>query len=166
MAQQSLLIMTSRWRNMEIIWCGPNDWLMVHDRPCGRLTDREALDFFGDEAFRRRDELIAKGERVYSPALSQLVSRRVVAALGRAGWEIVTDAMCEHEGATFCARRGLTELSISVPSDDRWSLRLQSRDGVIRSESIAEAESWLLSQAKLARAANHTRGIILAEDLQ
>lgn len=146
MTRSSLLIMISKWSSSELMWTGDNTWLQVFDRPVGTLTDAEVIQLFGDEAFRRRDELLALGERVAYPRTAQLIGRRIVEQLQTRGWSIDIDEGLAETGSVFQMSRGTTIASVAVPAQDRWKLSLRTTNETSEVDSVGEAEQWLLTQ--------------------
>lgn len=86
----SLSIMTSRYAVSELLW-QDGTWLWVHDRPLGTLTDAAVLECFGDDAFRRRDQLLSSGERAALPRIAPLIGRRIVSVFREGNWQINAD---------------------------------------------------------------------------
>ena len=82
--------MTSRYAVSELLW-QDGAWLWAHDRPIGALTDAAVLERFGDDAFRRRDQLLSSGEREALPRVAQLIGRRIVSVFREARWQINAD---------------------------------------------------------------------------
>lgn len=139
-------IMTSQWRVARLSWSGKDGWSAVHDRPIGVLDDAAVLAQFGDEAFRRRDELLASGERWYEPKIARLISRRVVQRFVEQGWCVEIDQAMSDVDDIFRVSSGERALSVRLPKDDRWSLEF-SVDGGAQQQttSLGQVEQWLLT---------------------
>lgn len=141
-------VLLSRWAVSKLLWNEEDGWLWVFDRPLGRLEDAEVLAKYGDEAFRRRDELISSGDRVYEPQDAELIGRRVVEALRSVGWSIEADGFRELR-----AVRGNLTLEVDGSVSGRLPLHVPGRS--FSPATVGEAERLLLIEGVGAEAMSH-----------
>lgn len=83
-----LIVLESSWQWARLCWYGDNGWLAMIDRAWEQLDDATVDRQFGSEAFRRRDDLIARGieHGTYDPLGVPLLGRTVTDALRASGW--------------------------------------------------------------------------------
>lgn len=138
MSEVFLDILTSRWATSSLQWY--DEWVWSHDRPLGVLTDDDVLAKYGDEAFRRRDVLLATGQQTFEPPLSNLIGRRIEDVMRLAGWEAVVDNQRNFE-----AVRGASRLEVS--GERNGTLILREERTTEMTSHLGAAEKWLLLKA-------------------
>lgn len=131
-------ILVSRWAVSELWWTAAGRWLRTHERPIGEHEDSEVLRWFGDEAFRRRDAILAIGADACEPELAELLGRRVRDGVAAAGWTITADdpmnfrAERAHEMIAVVPRAGRNPtLEVSTPSGTETMSNLAVAEGKV-----------------------------------
>ncbi|TQK18370.1 hypothetical protein FBY40_0857 [Microbacterium sp. SLBN-154] len=135
-------ILVSRWAVSELWWTAAGMWLRTHDRPIGELDDGEVLRWFGDEAFRRRDAILATGADAFEPELTELLGRRVRDAVAAAGWTITAD-----DPMNFRAERAHEMISVVPHAGRNPTLEVSSPFGTDTVSNLSVAEGKVLDCA-------------------
>lgn len=139
MASSVVLIMASSWARSTLHWYPDRGWILEDDRP-HEIRDDGVLAWFGDEGFRRRDELRASGQWRYEPLSAPLIGRRIRDELAEAGWMVRVDTRVE-----FSVERGGRVLA--VDGTYPGVLRLDAGEAPRDTDRIDAAERWLLESA-------------------
>lgn len=107
----TLIVLESSWQWARLWWYGDNGWLALIDRVREQLDDATVDRQFGSEAFRRRDDLIARGieHGEYDPLGVPLIGRTVTDELRASGWRI--DDARNHR---WTAERGADSVRVAL----------------------------------------------------
>lgn len=85
-------MLTSFWRHTELSRDDQSlEWGAVEEHWAGPISDEQVWRDFGDEAWRRWEEIVARDIRRFEPEVGRLVSRRLADLAASQGWAVDVD---------------------------------------------------------------------------